>query len=231
MLIFVNVYKEINNDDLNFDDLEFDEELETPKSQAPMQTPVNPLPKQEPAPQKAEMKKPDPIKVETVKVEPAKVESKKVEEPQVEVKKEMPSFKQELVKDPFMATPLEEKHEVDIEFEKEIMGLKPEVVKHAVNTMPPLQQNNVSTMNQTAVAQQDLSLRDSTMRQVNDSVRKLIDAKNVISGISSFSQGSAFSELAAQLMEPKLEKWFNQNLPELVEKIVREEIKKIIPKE
>ena len=147
------------------------------------------------------------------------------------MKKEIPSFKQELVKDPFMATPFEEKHEVDIEFEKEIMGLKPEVVKHNVNTMPPLQQNNVSTMNQTAVVQQDPSLRDSTMRQVNDSVRKLIDAKNVISGISSFSQGSAFSELAAQLMEPKLEKWFNQNLPELVEKIVREEIKKIIPKE
>jgi len=32
------------------------------------------------------------------------------------------------------------------------------------------------------------------------------------------------------LMEPKLEKWLNDNLPELVENIVREEIEKIVPK-
>jgi len=32
-------------------------------------------------------------------------------------------------------------------------------------------------------------------------------------------------------MEPRLEKWLNENLPNLVEKIVREEIRKIIPKE
>ena len=72
---------------------------------------------------------------------------------------------------------------------------------------------------------------DSTLRQVGDSVRKLIDAKNVVSGISTFSQGPAFVELATHLMEPKLEKWLNEHLPELVEKIVREEIKKIIPKD
>jgi cell pole-organizing protein PopZ len=38
-------------------------------------------------------------------------------------------------------------------------------------------------------------------------------------------------ELATHLMEPKLEKWLNEHLPELVEQIVREEIKKIIPKD
>ena len=31
-------------------------------------------------------------------------------------------------------------------------------------------------------------------------------------------------------MEPKLEKWLNENLPNLVEEIVRKEIEKIIPK-
>jgi cell pole-organizing protein PopZ len=31
-------------------------------------------------------------------------------------------------------------------------------------------------------------------------------------------------------MEPKLEKWMNENLSSIVEKIVREEISKIIPK-
>jgi cell pole-organizing protein PopZ len=80
-------------------------------------------------------------------------------------------------------------------------------------------------------AEKSSVIYDSTVRQVNDSVKKLVDAKNVISGISNFSQSPAFSELAINLMEPKLEKWLNQNLPDLVEKIVREEIKKMIPKD
>lgn len=51
--------------------------------------------------------------------------------------------------------------------------------------------------------------------------------------MKSFSNpnSSAFSELAVQLMEPKLEKWLNDHLANLVEEIVREEIKKIIPKD
>jgi cell pole-organizing protein PopZ len=31
-------------------------------------------------------------------------------------------------------------------------------------------------------------------------------------------------------MEPKLEKWLNENLPLMVENIIREEIEKIVPK-
>lgn len=75
-----------------------------------------------------------------------------------------------------------------------------------------------------------LVLDEVTVKQTTDSVKKLIDAKNIISGVSSFSQSPVLAELATQLLEPKLEKWLNSNLPDLVEKIVREEIKKIIPK-
>ncbi len=72
-------------------------------------------------------------------------------------------------------------------------------------------------------------LNEVTVMRATESIKKLIDAKNVVAGISNFSQSSAFPELAIQLMEPKLERWLNENLPHLVEKIVREEIKKIIP--
>jgi cell pole-organizing protein PopZ len=82
-----------------------------------------------------------------------------------------------------------------------------------------------------SVASGNRVLNDTTVKQVSDSVKKLIDAKNVVAGVSSFSQSPALAEIAAQLMEPKIDKWFNENLSELVEKIVREEIKKLIPKE
>jgi hypothetical protein len=77
----------------------------------------------------------------------------------------------------------------------------------------------------------DSMIREETVLQASDSIRRLMDAKNVVEGISTFSKSPAFSELALRIMEPKLEKWLNENLPELVENIVRDEIKKIIPKE
>lgn len=77
----------------------------------------------------------------------------------------------------------------------------------------------------------DSLIYNSTVMQTTESIKKLIDAKNVVAGISSFSQSPALSELAVQLMEPKLERWLNDNLPHVVEKIVREEIKRIIPKD
>lgn len=94
-------------------------------------------------------------------------------------------------------------------------------------------QNPLQFMDNSDYARKDETrlVSDSTMMQTTESIKKLIDAKNVVSGISSFSQSPALAELAIQLMEPKLEKWLNDNLPQVVEKIVREEIKKIIPKE
>ena len=138
-------------------------------------------------------------------------------------------------------------NEIDLEFEKEIMGLKPaslpeksveDFISNPASFQPQVAQQNYGSQSQVSVMNSPKGtnntgngIYDSTLRQVGDSVRKLIDAKNVVSGISTFSQGPAFVELATHLMEPKLEKWLNEHLPELVEKIVREEIKKIIPKD
>ncbi len=152
-----------------------------------------------------------------------------------------PMTKQELPTFSNAAEPVVEKHEIDLEFEKDIMGFKAgaseereaQVVNQPVNNSQMPVQNNVSMMSQQTSQTQVAEAKpfDSTVRQVSDSVKKLLDAKNVVSGISSFSQSPALAELALHLMEPKIEKWFNDNLPELVEKVVREEIKKMIPKD
>lgn len=134
-----------------------------------------------------------------------------------------------------------ERHEIDIEFEKELMGFAPNASESI--RKPVIQKSNqllnVTPMQNESLPKIEEKIDDlkpatgyeSTVRQVSDSVKKLIDAKNVVSGISNFSQSPALAELALHLMEPKIEKWFNDNLPELVEKVVREEIKKMIPKE
>ena len=145
--------------------------------------------------------------------------------------------------------------EADQDFENEVMGFdfnknsNPENLQSSnedlvkKNVQPQIshqilsdQQNNLMKNNEDKEikqfeAEKKSEAYESTVRQVNDSVKRLIDAKNIVSGISSFSQGSAFGEIAAKLMESKLEKWCNEHLAELVEKIVSEEIKKIIPKE
>lgn len=96
----------------------------------------------------------------------------------------------------------------------------------------PNQQNKILPFDMTTSDKSDSRiLNEKTIMQTSDSIRKLVDAKNVMSGISNFSQSPALVELATHLLEPKLEKWLNEHLGELVEKIVREEIKKIIPKE
>ena len=57
-----------------------------------------------------------------------------------------------------------------------------------------------------------------------------MEAKNLVNSVGKFSQDETLTKIAMNLMEPKLEKWLNDNLPSLVENIVREEIEKIVPK-
>ncbi len=142
--------------------------------------------------------------------------------------------------------------EIDLEFEKELMGFKPSTPRDQQNSGPapePLlpiinkkpeellftkeESKSVQQMPaQPVSAKEDTTLMNQeTVMQTTQSIKKLIDAKNVVAGISSFSQSPALQDLATQLMEPKLEKWLNENLAQVVEKIVREEIKKIIPTE
>ena len=74
-------------------------------------------------------------------------------------------------------------------------------------------------------------LSEDTIKQATNSVKKLVDAKNVVAGISNFSQSPALKDLASDMLEPRLERWLNENLANLVEDVVREEIKKILPQE
>ena len=73
-------------------------------------------------------------------------------------------------------------------------------------------------------------LHDEVIMQSSNSIQKLLDTKAMMSGISNFMQSPYPIEIAVQLMEPKLERWMNENLAQIVEKVVREEISKIIPK-
>ena len=74
-------------------------------------------------------------------------------------------------------------------------------------------------------------IHQETIYQANDSIKKLIEAKNMIKNVNNFAQNETLSKIAISIMEPKLEKWLNENLPNMVEEIVRQEIDKIIPKE
>jgi hypothetical protein len=74
-------------------------------------------------------------------------------------------------------------------------------------------------------------INEETVFQANESIRRLIDAKQMIKNVGNFAQNEILNKIAITLMEPKLEKWLNENLPQMVEEIVRQEIDKIIPKE
>ena len=124
--------------------------------------------------------------------------------------------------------------------EKEIINDEPallaEDLHEKINTENS-SQNNVSVMPSTETRKEYNSdsmaiIHQETIHQTNQSIKKLMDATNTIGSVKNLAQNSGvLNELAMQLMEPKLEKWLNENLAELVERIVQEEIKKIIPKE
>ncbi len=94
----------------------------------------------------------------------------------------------------------------------------------------PQEESHYATPTVSKMERRGEIIHETTARQTSDSIKRLIDAKNIISGISTFSKNPELSEIAMNLLEPKLEKWCNENLSELVEKVVREEIEKLIPK-
>ncbi len=66
---------------------------------------------------------------------------------------------------------------------------------------------------------------DSTSQLIN----KLITASNIAKSMEEMANQVDIEKIAIEAMMPKIEEWLNNNLTELVEKIVREEISKIIP--
>ena len=73
-------------------------------------------------------------------------------------------------------------------------------------------------------------IHEETIYQASNSMKKLMEAKNLVNNIGNFARDETLTKIAINLMEPKLEKWLNDNLPLMVENIVREEIEKIVPK-
>jgi cell pole-organizing protein PopZ len=205
--------EEEKDDDLNFDDLEFEEEAKKDSSQK--------------VEQQAEV---DPHDAELDELEREIQKQKELAE---EIKKESPK-------------------ELHLELEDELLGIKPmevvapveKVTEQAIvaQEMPALpkmelkdssfvQESSpvqVQASNTQIIEKRGLVLDESTVKQTTDSVKKLLDARNVVSGIANFSQSPVLAELAMQMLEPKLEKWLNENLSQMVETIVREEIKKIV---
>ncbi|MBM3579821.1 MAG: DUF2497 domain-containing protein [Alphaproteobacteria bacterium] len=104
-----------------------------------------------------------------------------------------------------------------LDLEKELLEAKPVELQQEISS-------------EVQIPKKSGLLSEETVLQTTESVKRLLDAQNVISGIASFSQSPVLGELTAQLLEPKLERWLNENLAHVVENIVREEIKKIIPK-
>jgi len=73
-------------------------------------------------------------------------------------------------------------------------------------------------------------IHEETIYQASNSMKKLMEAKNLVNNIGNFARDETLTKIAINLMEPKLEKWLNDNLPSMVENIIREEIEKIVPK-
>lgn len=92
-------------------------------------------------------------------------------------------------------------------------------------------QNNLQNTNLNYQPQFSKPLvNEDVIIQSATSVQQLLNAKTLMSGINNFMQSPYPLEIAIQLMEPKLEQWLNENLSQIVEKVVRDEIKRIMPK-
>lgn len=171
-------------------------------------------------PQAKENIKEDSIEKEFESVKEDKVEDEKSEKPLTEsVSKEIKDFVAESNND-----------EDDLFDDESFDDNKPDLAKEL--SIKDSDINRDSRDSQIQVIQNKSSmLADETVSQAQDSIKRLVDAKKVVSGISTFSKSPALAELAVEIMEPKLERWINEHLPEVVENIVREEIKKIIPKD
>ncbi len=74
----------------------------------------------------------------------------------------------------------------------------------------------------------DIVINSEIASKVANSIHNLQSAKEMVGKVESYVKGDLLSNVAFDLMKPKLEQWLNDNLPGLVENVVREEIKRII---
>ena len=66
-----------------------------------------------------------------------------------------------------------------------------------------------------------------TQNEVRQSLEKLHQTKQSINNANSMVSDENLAKLIADMLEPKLTEWLNNNLGSMVEKIVQEEINKL----
>ena len=104
-------------------------------------------------------------------------------------------------------------------------------INHQADSQIDRNQHNLQNTNLNYQPQVSKPLvNEDVIIQSATSVQQLLNAKTLMSGINNFMQSPYPLEIAIQLMEPKLEQWLNENLSQIVEKVVRDEIKRIMPK-
>lgn len=104
-------------------------------------------------------------------------------------------------------------------------------INHQADSQIDRNQHNLQNTNLNYQPQVSKPLvNEDVIIQSATSVQQLLNAKTLMSGINDFMQSPYPLEIAIQLMEPKLEQWLNENLSQIVEKVVRDEIKRIMPK-
>jgi len=79
-------------------------------------------------------------------------------------------------------------------------------------------------------------ISDNTAKQVTNSIKELIQSipkkqQFLQSPAPAFRSGETIEDMISTMLAPKLEQWLEENLPSMVEKVVRDEIRKIIPKD
>jgi len=118
---------------------------------------------------------------------------------------------------------------ININFSSSIS--KPNQINDLKNSLEISNLNNEANKNNFIERVNYNLIHEETIYQANNSIKKLVDAKNMIKNVNNFAHNDILNKIAISLMEPKLEKWLNENLPQLVEEIVKQEIDKIVPKE
>jgi cell pole-organizing protein PopZ len=73
-------------------------------------------------------------------------------------------------------------------------------------------------------------IKEQTAFSISKSIDKLTEAQQTLSNVNKITQDENLKRLLQEMIEPKLEQWLNNNLPDLVEKIVQTEIEKLFDK-
>ena len=72
------------------------------------------------------------------------------------------------------------------------------------------------------------NLSEEAAQNINYSVARLIDTKSVVDHARSFVESDDFIVMTREMVDYRLEEWLNANLPQIVERVVRQEIHNIL---